>query len=283
MKRTVTNAFTLARSGGRNPRGSLAGSLCPLQARLEETNDGFRLEMSPMMAIDAAAAWARCDAVTSDEPDALDPDAPDAAPNILLFDAEPSGWNGPRADEPLAVIADRLELPVIERFGEDCIVVDDDSLAHLLAVVRFSRLRAIRIDGPIEPRDARAMVAAVDRGESPLSCEIRALGMMTFIADRAITLYVRERARGLALVAENLRHYLAAICNEPVRSFATIAPDELTAWLRGGSVITIRPIETRVYASFIDIGVSTTPSETPGPAECSLIYDRPSHSWHGEE
>ena len=35
MRRPVTNAFTIARRGGRNPRGSLAASLCPLQSRLE--------------------------------------------------------------------------------------------------------------------------------------------------------------------------------------------------------------------------------------------------------
>ena len=44
----------------------------------------------------------------------------------------------------------------------------------------------------------------------------------------------------------------------------------------------IRRIETEVYSTWVDIGVSTCPDGSAKPADLSLIYDLVSNTWHTE-
>ena len=44
----------------------------------------------------------------------------------------------------------------------------------------------------------------------------------------------------------------------------------------------IRPIETEVYSTWVDIGISTSPDVDGTPADLSLIYDLISHTWHAD-
>jgi hypothetical protein len=47
--------------------------------------------------------------------------------------------------------------------------------------------------------------------------------------------------------------------------------------------ITVRPVETSVQATSIDIGVNTSTERFSQPATVSLIFDRPSNTWHTEK
>jgi hypothetical protein len=44
--------------------------------------------------------------------------------------------------------------------------------------------------------------------------------------------------------------------------------------------LSIRPIETEVFSTFVDVGVST--SGCNEPADSLMIYDIHSDTWHGE-
>ena len=50
---------------------------------------------------------------------------------------------------------------------------------------------------------------------------------------------------------------------------------------RTGS-LRIRPVETQVWAGFLEIGVATDDAGQERPCDTTLIYDRPSGTWHME-
>ena len=58
------------------------------------------------------------------------------------------------------------------------------------------------------------------------------------------------------------------------------APDlgVMDALLYKTGTISIRPIETESFSSFVDVGVSTGQSNEP--ADMAVIYDIPSNSWY---
>ena len=62
-----------------------------------------------------------------------------------------------------------------------------------------------------------------------------------------------------------------------------IAPPDLglvDSILHRTGTISIRPIETEVFSTFMDIGISTIGPATQ--ADYTLIYDIFSDSWHGD-
>ncbi len=82
-------------------------------------------------------------------------------------------------------------------------------------------------------------------------------------------------------MAENFRHYLAAMCDRAAEEFGAPNLDQVHALVSEGA-LTIRPIETQVYSTFIDVGICATADTPEGPANRSLIYDIPSRTWHRE-
>jgi hypothetical protein len=127
-----------------------------------------------------------------------------------------------------------------------------------------------------------AIARAVQAGQSPLLAELRALAAMSISDDRSVTLHARAQAPLLTLVAENLRHYLAAVLNRGVELFSAPPVYQLERLLSISGRITIRPIETTLNGSSIDVGISTSSEKSPGPANRSLLYDLPSNTWHDE-
>jgi hypothetical protein len=156
---------------------------------------------------------------------------------------------------------------------------DDEALERVASIVQLRRLSIVRIDGPIEPRDAAAMARAVAAERSPLEVEMRAVAGVE-VSESLVSAELRTEEQALVVVGENLRHYLAALCDRPAHRFA--APHlPLLHELMESDGFTIRPIETQVFSTFIDIGVCPTADEPTQPASRSLIYDLPSDSWHG--
>jgi hypothetical protein len=52
--------------------------------------------------------------------------------------------------------------------------------------------------------------------------------------------------------------------------------------LKGTGTLTVRPIETEIFSTSIDVGIGTNNDGTTKPADRSLIFDIPSNSWHDE-
>lgn len=266
MKPTPSDAFRspLPRSGGKAP--SLASLLRPMQAQLDQVRERWELRLSPMRAVDALAVWTE-----SSEPEI----------RVLLLGVHQRSWADDRGPLPIAAVAERLGIPVQSTFSEDCLELTATSATGLLGMLSAARVVLVLIEGPIEPRDAAAIERAVLRGDSPLDVELRARLALFVEDDRAVTLHVRDRMDAARLVGANLRHYLAAVMQRSAHVIAEPQVEQVQRLLDRSGVLAIRPIETEVSSGSIDVGISTG-GERYGPADASLIYDRPSDSWHDE-
>jgi hypothetical protein len=249
-------------------RNSRSAELASMQVDLRETEFGWSLEMSPMQALDAL--------------ESLDPqDVVQPSLNFLVS-MEQSAWRISDADMPLAKIAQRLNLTPIDAISDIQLVLDEASLRELVSVCQPTRLLVVAIDGPIELRDAEVINKSIDAGRSPLLCELRATAALEVLGDRNVVLHSRSRDQALAMVAENFRHYLAARMEKPLSRFSAPQTWQIQRLLDESGMLTVRPIETQIFSTSIDVGVNTSRERFDAPARRSLIYDRPSDSWHDE-
>lgn len=252
----------------RNPRKSLAASLAPMQVDLRETDFGWSLELSPIQAADAVRALTKNHA--------------DESELRYLVSMEQSSWSNGGSDASIAMIAQRLSIPVLEQFDNDQLVLNKLSLMQLVSLCEPSRLLVTVIDGPIEAGDVQAIERAIEKNQSPLQAELRAVAAIEVMGDRSVVLHCREKTQALTVVAENFRHYLAALRNRPMDEFAAPDPWQIERLLSVTGLMTIRPIETQIFSTSIDVGVNTAQERFNQPADQSLIYDIPSNSWHDE-
>ena len=132
------------------------------------------------------------------------------------------------------------------------------------------------VEGPIEIGDANAISASISSSNSPLLAECRMQSMIASTEQGGIKAYVREKDDALALVAEAFRQYASNLlnCNASIPELGLMA----TLFERGDEV-SVRPIETEMFSTFLDIGIS---SSIEGAADQVLIYDIHSNSWHGD-
>jgi hypothetical protein len=140
---------------------------------------------------------------------------------------------------------------------------------------------AVLVEGPVEPADAAAIGRALGAGYGALDGDLRAVASARVRNDRTTVIEARDAEDAVRFLAAMLRRYVATVTKHTVENVAM--PDEgllLHALERTGR-ITIRPIETEMYATFIDIGISTSEDIDGAPADTSLIYDRVSNTWHG--
>ena len=132
------------------------------------------------------------------------------------------------------------------------------------------------VDGPIELGDANAIIASVSSSKSPLAAECRMHSMIASVAQGGISAHVRDYDDTLALVAESFRQYASTLLN-----CSTSTPDLglMATLFERGDDISVRPIESEVFSTFLDIGISSSPENA---AEKALIYDIHSDTSHGE-
>jgi hypothetical protein len=200
----------------------------------------------------------------------------------LLVQIDQDAWRDAQGHASLQSIADRLAIPALERFSADQLLLDEAGLRQLINTCSCTRLLAVRIEGPLEQGDVKAINGAMDSGKSPLSAELRAEMALEVTNDRSVVLHVREKQLALRLVAENFRHYLSALRNRSVTEFASPEPWQIERLLSLSGSLTVRPIETEMFSTSIDVGISTNTGGDTKPANRSLIYDIPSNSWHDE-
>lgn len=264
---------------------NLASSLSPMQARLTETHYGWSLELSPIRAFDALRVWSRLvsDVTSSDGEEPL----------AMLFDVELVAADRmssrqrqlTETDATLGGIAEQLSIDVVNRFrhfDSDQLVMHEQAQRELIGMLDTNRVRSVLVSGPIEQRDAKAMIQAIQTGHSALEVEFRAAAYLQVQRDRVATLHVRDKNHAALLVAENFRHYLAALRSRPASEFAAPQASQLRRLLDVSGSLTVRPIETDVFSTSVDIGISTSTASRSVPADQSLIYDIPSDSWHDE-
>ena len=270
MKPLKDNAFLRNAGHARHQCGrSLAALLSPMRATLSKTACGFALQLEPMRAVDALDPWGR-----------LLPSA--AARTLVIRRTSGRGSAGDDDHLSLAALADRLGLPIADRLDEEQLVLDTAALRELAAVTALDGLLVVLIEGPIERGDGLAISRAVRAGRSPLEGDLRAIAALEVRHDRAVMFETRDIDQAAAFVAENFRHYLAALQGRPVERIAAPELALVERMLDRTGRMTVRPIETEVYSASIDVGISTSSNGELRPADGSLIYDIPSNSWHGD-
>lgn len=250
-----------------HPRGSLAGMLALMRATLEPTGYGHRLSLQPLRFMDVAPLWGEFG---------------DDEATTLLVD---HGSDHPREHASavaLAPLAAKAGIETIDAFGDDAVAIDDEAFDSLVQFAAGRRLAAVRVDGPIEPRDAEAMIKALARGDSALEFECRASAALYMTGTRSLRLDVRDRGCALLAVAESFRHYVAALRNRSVTDVAAPEAWQMQRLLDIAGEISVRPIETEVFTTSIDVGICTEAGGPTKPAGHSLIYDVYSDTWHDE-
>lgn len=238
-------------------RSGIAGLLSPLRATFESSDTGFLLAVEPMRSVDLADPWAHL---------------ADAAPDMttILIPVDDAAGPLPTLNEQIA--------PVDLGRGAHAVTPTWFSAAvgrHALDHV------AVLVEGPVEPADAAAIGRSLEAGYGALEGDLRAIASARVQNDRTTVIETREAEDAVRFFGATLRRYVAAVMKRAVEDVAL--PDEglLLKVLERTGHVTIRPLETEMYATFIDIGMSTACDVEAGPADTSLIYDRVSNTWHG--
>lgn len=289
MKPSHSNAFREsddAKAVKRGRKQISSPALSSMTAMLCETDFGWSLKLSPMRAFDALRIWSGL--ANSEAACSLLHDVTLAEVKVGRHRAASRLPHESTASKTVVELAEHLGIPYIEQFGGHRIVLDDLSLRELVGMTNIRKMKCVLVDGPIEPRDADAIARAAERGQNPLAVEFRAIAAMTVDDDRHITLETRTRQQSVQLVAENFRHYLGAVSDRPFDEFGSPEPWQVERLLEVSGSLTVRPIETDVFSTSIDVGISTAAPDHPdgepesGPADQSLVYDLPSRTWHDE-
>lgn len=160
--------------------------------------------------------------------------------------------------------------------GQAMRVTSDASLHRCLGIQPHW---AVRVDGPIEPRDAQAMMGSTTAGSTPLDVEIRATAAIHALGSGCVA-QVRNWQQAMTLCGEVLRRHVAACCRIDPRRVSPCEADVVEVLLAGGSGLAARPLETERFPTFLDVGLSPASRGDASPADRSVIYDVPSGTWH---
>ncbi len=132
------------------------------------------------------------------------------------------------------------------------------------------------VHGPVELGDAKAIVRKIEHFGSPLEADFRMQSIVTSKNGASISAHVREYDDALTLAATAISQYTSSLFGESV---SLPDPGLIDCLLSKTGLISIRPIETEFYSTFVDVGVST--NGVSEPADSVMIYDIHSDSWHG--
>lgn len=265
MTRAVSNAFirSARRQSGRD---DLIG-FAPLTAQLRSISDGVQLTLSPMRAIDLLPVWSR--------------ERGEAFRTLLLAARPARTPEGRGVTGSIARLVRQLQLDH-SPIDADAVILGDAPLVRLLSQVEFDEMTLVRIEGPVEASDVYHIRRALSMDGSALEADLRATQAARIDRDEIVTFEARDPERAHALIAENFRHYVSATLNQPLGRTGVLESWQIRRLLDESGSLRARPIETQVYSTSVDIGISTQPTGNEGPANRSLIYDRPSASWHDE-
>jgi hypothetical protein len=131
------------------------------------------------------------------------------------------------------------------------------------------------IQGAVEEGDANAIIREVSNAISPLCADFRMQSVVTSSDGESVCAHVREYDDALMLAATALGRYMSDLLGENVNDPDLGVMDTL---LHKTGTLSIRPIETESFSSFVDVGVSTGQSNEP--ADTAIIFDIHSNSWH---
>jgi len=154
------------------------------------------------------------------------------------------------------------------------ICVGMDALARWLRT-QWPPRQLTLIDGVAEPRDARAVQQAVERGDSPFEVECRAIADVRVGADAMHVETVDPE--GIDMLASTLLRGHVARCLQCKPDDLTEPALDIMVRARADCDLLLRPIETDVMRTSVDVGLGRTANN---PARESLVFDRITGAWH---
>lgn len=160
--------------------------------------------------------------------------------------------------------------------------LDDATLGTLVRRGLMPTVAAIRLADTglesVDDRDLAAMVRALRSGQDPLEADIRASWSLRVDGD-GLLLQSLDPAAAPRLLSEAITRYAEARLEE--RGLPRLPPPLARQLLEFGRVL-VRPVQTQVWAGFLEIGVDLGSDAGERPADLTLLFDRPSASWHLE-
>ena len=167
-----------------------------------------------------------------------------------------------------------LSTHMMESSGRGSRQLTDELLNHIAWIAR--------INGPVEDGDAHALHRAWEQQTCLLAAELRASLSLTRGPHDVLVLRTDDQDVLLHAAGELFREHVHRTSSRPRQRIATPDAGLMHAILGISGTISIRPIETHSYSTWIDVGINTCPSRSIRPADCSIIYDTVGNSWHGD-
>ncbi|MCH2135149.1 MAG: hypothetical protein MK101_01050 [Phycisphaerales bacterium] len=138
-----------------------------------------------------------------------------------------------------------------------------------------SAQRLLLVDGVLEQADVEVIQRVIAGGGSAFDVEIRALAEVC-VREDSIEIECLD-PEAVDMLAANLLRAHVARCLQCAPGSITEPPLDIVARARSGSDLMLRPIETDVMRSTVDVGLGR---RTNSPARDSIIYDRLTGTWH---
>lgn len=189
--------------------------------------------------------------------------------------------------EAAARLATALEpgVTVLVQAGGDVVAVPDRELVTIARSRPLPPQAAVRLACPgpesVESEDIRAIAAAVRGGLCPLRADVRITWSLVPMVD-GVEMRAIDACMTIPLVAEAIARYAAEQLEEARQDVAPPEAELVRRLLDRTGGLRIRPVETQVWAGFLEIGVGTDVAGQERPCDTTLIYDRPSGTWHME-
>ena len=220
----------------------LNGQMAVLRLDLAADADGFRLQMQPATPRSVLESWSELT-------------IPSVARTVLID----------RQAGPLAAAT-----------------VAEPGLLDRLLPLGGDRWMLVRVDGPVEAADLRALHVAALSGGSVFDAEIRAVVSAAMMGPRAAEFTAPDQAPLLSVIASSLRGYAASLLRTDPQLLALPDIRLIERLMLPSGRICIRPIESIMSSTAIDIGIDTAGAEGSAPANDALIYDLYGNGWHGD-
>jgi len=241
---------------------SLADQISPIQLRyIERDDEQFALDMTPTDLEPIFDLWPLL--------------TPHALSRTLVID--------PTADTDDLYDESRWTYDTLNWSSSSVAILDDAALRRSVNVLGSRQsVLVMRICGPIEARDIAAIREAFASGRAVLDADCRIETAAQIRDGRLVRIASRNNASLYAVAGRLFQTHLARVRRQVWSDFRMPAPWQMESLFEVTGVISVRPIETEVYSSFVDVGISITELDRTGPAGYSLIYDLISGTWHDE-
>lgn len=158
-------------------------------------------------------------------------------------------------------------------------VVDDRTLATLVRQGSLRACAAVRLGARpdcVDEADLFAVARALRLNEDLLETDVRAIWSLR-ACDEELMLQSVDPAAPLCVLSEAITGYAQAWLGE--RRLPRL-PRRFACELLQAVTIEIVPGDTRLWGGFLEIGVRLGAGPAIRDCECTMVFDRPSETWH---